>query len=183
MSDQSTPSQTANQTMMLPALGKIPAVSFEMTNIREAERRLIEAKTVNPVTYSDLEHCFNESYRDLKRHLSAIGYQISLAEKAMETAKANVLLDTYPEFLQTSGMKKSQDNADLRKAFLMRDVDYVAALDRYNQLQALESTMDGKIKVMENVCRYMRLQMQLILRSGLSNRDYYVTQGKKNEDP
>ena len=179
MGDESTPSQIANQTLMLPAVGRIPAVSFEMGNVREAEQRLIEAKTVNPVTYSDLEHCFNEAYRDLKRHLSAIGYQISLSEKAMEQAKANVLLDSYPAYLESKQMKKSQDNSDLRKAFLIKDTDYVTALDRFNQLKALESNMDGKIKVMENVCRYMRKQMDLILRSGLSNSNYYVTSEKK----
>lgn len=179
MSDSSTPSQIGTNTLTLPAFGKIPAVSFEMANIREAERRLIEAKTVNPITYSDLEHTFNESYRDLKKHLSAIGYHLDLIDKAMEIAKANVLLDTYPEFLKSNDMKKSQDNADLRKAFLMRDAEYIAALDRFNQLKALESTMDGKVRVMENVCRYMRKQMDLVLRSGLSNSDYYVSSGRK----
>jgi hypothetical protein len=179
VSEQSAPSQIVNQTMTLPAMGKVPAVSFEMGNIREAEKRIIEAKTVNPITYADLEGCFNESYRDLKKHLSSIGYQVALTEKAMEQAKSTVLLDIYPEFLKSNDMKKSQDNADLRQAVLMRDTDYLAALDRFNQLKALESMMDGKIKVMENTCRYMRKQMDLILRSGLSNANHYVTSGRK----
>lgn len=179
MSEGSAPSPLNRQTLVLPTFGKIPELSLNMEKIIEAEKRLIEAKTVNPLTYVDLEHAFNESYRELKRHLSSIGYHISLIDKAMEQAKADVLLDTYPAFLESNNMKKSQDNADLRKAFLMKDAAYLAALDRMNQLKALESNMDGKIKVMENVCRYMRKQMDLILRSGLSNRDYYVTQGKK----
>lgn len=164
--------------LVLPAFATIPETRYDMTKIREAELRLIEAKTVNPVTYVDLEHTFNESYRDLKKHLSAIGYQKDLVDKVMEQAKAAVLLDKYPEFLETNNMKKSQDNADLRKAFLMRDADYLAALDRMNQLKALESNMEGKLKVMENVCRYMRKQMDLILRSGV-NPNLYVTSGKK----
>lgn len=173
------PSNVQENYLVLPAFGKAPELRLDLSNITEAEQRLIEAKTVNPVTYVDLEHTFGASYRDLKRHLSMIGFQISCAEKALEEAKANVLLDTYPEFLKTSEMKKSQDNADLRKAFLIRDPAYSAATDRINQLKALESNFDGKIKVMENVCRYMRKQMDLVLRSGLSSRDYYVTQGKK----
>lgn len=146
-----------------------------MEKITEAEKRLIEAKTVNPITYVDLEHSFNESYRDLKRHLSAIGYQIAVTDKAMETAKADVLLDKYPGYIESNGLK---DNSDLRKAFLSRDKAHSDALDRMNQLKALESNFDGKIKVMENVCRYMRKQMDLLIRSGLSNKDYYVTSGK-----
>jgi hypothetical protein len=151
-----------------------------MAKIIEAEKRLLEARTVSPTTYVDLESCFNESYRDLKRHISSIGYQLSLADKAMQVAKSDLLLDKYPEYLESNNFKKSQDNGDLRQAFFMRDEAYLAALDRINQLKALESNMDGKIKVMENVCRYMRKQMDLLLRSGMSNRDYYITQGNKN---
>lgn len=163
--------------LVIPAFGKLPELTLEMGKIRDAERRIIEAKTVNPITYADLEHSFNESYRDLKRHLSAIGFQIAMAEKALEEAKATVLLDRYPEYLE--GKAKNHDNSDTRKAFMARDPDYQAALDRLNQMKALESNFDGKIKVMENVCRYMRKQMDLILRSGLSSKDYYVTHGRK----
>ncbi len=177
MSD--TPSTIDRTTLVLPQEGKIPELRLEMAKIVEAEKRILEAKTVNPVTYVDLESCFMESFRDLKRHMSSIGYQLSLAEKALEMAKSDLLLDKYPEFLDSNNFKKSQDNGDLRQAFFMRDAAYVAALDRINQLKALESNMDGKIKVMENVCRYMRKQMDLILRSGLSGRDLYLT-GKNN---
>lgn len=167
----------SNAALVIPGFGQSPALSLEITSTKEAEKRLIEAKTVNPLTYSDLEHCFNESYRELKRHMSTVGYQIAMADKALETAKSNLLLDKYPEFMKDK--PKTQDNADLRKAFFMRDTDYVAALDRIAQLKAIESFVDGRIKVMENVCRYMRKQMDLVLRSGLSNADLYLTHGKK----
>lgn len=173
-----TPATVDKQTLILPAFGKVPELRLSMEKIVEAEKRLIEAKTVNPVTYVDLEHTFNESYRDLKRHLSAIGYQLDLADKAMNVAKSDLLLDKYPEYLAKNDFKKSQDNGDLRQAFFMRDEAYIASLDRINQLKALQSNLDGKIKIMENVCRYMRKQMDLLIRSGLSNADYYVTSGR-----
>lgn len=176
------PATVDRTTLILPELGKVPELRLSMDKIVEAEKRLIEAKTVNPSTYVDLEHCFNESYRDLKRHLSSIGYQIAQTEKAMHTAKADVMLDTYPEYLEKNDIKKYQDTADLRQSFLMRDEVYCAALDRYNQLKALESNLDGKVKVMENVCRYMRKQMDLLIRSGLSNRDYYISKGSGSID-
>lgn len=174
MSDTNKSSPTGNAALVIPAFGQSPAISLEITSTKEAERRLIEAKTVNPLTYSDLEHCFNESYRELKKHMSTVGYQIALADKALETAKANVLLDKYPDFMKDK--PKAQDNADMRKAFMMRDPDYLAALDRVAQLKAIETFVDGRIKVMENVCRYMRKQMDLVLRSGLSNANLYNTQ-------
>ena len=177
MSDQNAPTPVAGTRLELPSFGKVPALSLRMDRINEAITRLIEAKTVNPVTYADLEHCYNEAYRDLKQHLSGIGYQIALTQKAMEIAKADALLDKYPEFMKDR--PKNQDNAATRDAFLIRDEAYVAALDRFNQLKALESNMDGKIKVMERVCSYMKKQMDLVLRSGLTGKDLYNSQGRK----
>jgi hypothetical protein len=172
MSDQD--SQTS--LMVLPAFGKAPALKMEMANIRNAERRLIEAKTVNPFTYADLEHAFNEAYRDLKKHVAAIGYSLTMAQKSLEDAKADVILGSYADAMKDK--PKSHDTLDMRNAYLTRDEAYSAALERIAQLKALEANMDGKIKVMENVCRYMRKQMDLILRSGMSNKDYYVTQNE-----
>lgn len=173
MSEQE--SQTSS-LMVLPAFGKAPALKMEMANIRTAERRLIEAKTVNPFTYADLEHTFNEAYRDLKKHIAAIGYSLTMAQKSLEDAKADVILGSYAEAMKDK--PKSHDTLDMRNAYLTRDEAYSAALERIAQLKALESNMDGKIKVMENVCRYMRKQMDLILRSGMTNKDYYSTQNE-----
>lgn len=167
----------SSSLMVLPAFGRAPELKMEMKNIREAEQRLIEAKTVNPVTYVDLEHTFNEAYRDLKKHIASIGYSLSMAQKSLEDAKADVILGSYAEAMKDK--PKSHDTLDMRNAYLTRDPAYSAALERIAQLKALEANLDGKIKVMENVCRYMRKQMDLILRSGLSSKDYYVTQGLK----
>jgi len=172
-------STVSRTTLVLPSVGKIPELRLEMAKVIEAEMRLVEIKTVNPVTYVDLESCFGESYRDLKRHLSSVEGQLGLADKALNIAKSDLLLDKYPEYLEQNSIKKTQDNADLRQAFFMRDPAYIAALDRINQLKVLQSNIDGKIKVVENACRYMRKQMDLVIRSGLSNRDYYATHGKK----
>jgi hypothetical protein len=162
-----------NHSLELPAFGKAPALKLDMTNIRNAETRIIEAKNVSVVTYSDLEHDFNESYRDLKRHLSSIEYNLLMAEKSLAEAKADVVLGSFAEFME--GKPKYQNNADLREAFLVKDPAYSAALDRVNQLKALQSNFDGKLKVMENVCRYMRKKMDLIIRSGRPTGNLYNT--------
>lgn len=147
-----------------------------MTRVRGAEHRYIEAKTVNPLTYPDLEHVFNESYRDLKNYLSSIGYQLTLADKALREAQADVMLGKYADFMASK--PKYMDNSHLRDAFLMKDAAYIAALDRVNQLNALKSNFEGKIKVVENVCKYMRQKMYLISKSGM-DPNHYVTTGKK----
>lgn len=163
--------------LVIPAFGKSPALTLDTSKTREAEQRLVEAKTVNPLTYSDLEHCFNESYRELKGHMSKLGYQIAMAQKALEDAKARVILETLPEYMKDKA--KSWDSADLRKALMTRDEEYRAAQDRIDMLKAMESFVDGRIKVMEKVSVHMRKQMDLILRSGLSNADLYNTHGRK----
>lgn len=156
---------TQDKALVLPAFGKSPELKLEMGSIREAESRFLEAKTVSPATYSDLEHTFNESYRDLKRHLSNIGYQITLTDKALREAKGEVILGTYADHMKDK--PKYQDNTDLRDAFLMKDEKYTSALDRLNQLKALQSNFEGKMKVVENVCKYMRQKMYLISKSGV----------------
>lgn len=166
-----------NAALAIPAFGKSPAISLSLASTTEAERRLIEAKTVNPITYVDLEHSFNEAYRELKRHSSTVGYLIAMANKALDEAKAEVILEALPKHME--GKAKSWDSADLRKALMMRDPGYVAAVDRIAMLQSVENFIDGRIKVMENVCRYMRKQMDLIIRSGLSGSNLYVSSGNK----
>ena len=166
----------SDKALIVPAFGKSKELCLEMTSIREAEKRFIEAKTVNPSTYSDLEHTFNESYRDLKKHLSSIGYQILLADKALRQAKADVLMGSYAEYM--AGKPKYQDTSDMRDAFLIKDPAYVAALDRDAQLKALASNFEGKIKVVENVCKYMRQKMYLLSKSGV-DMNVYSTIGRK----
>lgn len=169
--------QPEQHLMVLPAYGKSPALKMDMKNVRYAEQRIIEAKTVNPFTYADLEHTFNESYRDLKKHVASIGYALAMAQKSLEDAKADVILGSYADAMKDK--PKSHDTLDMRNAYLTRDAAYSSALERIAQLKALEANLDGKIKVMENVCRYMRKQMDLILRSGVGNADYYITHGIK----
>lgn len=165
---------TQNQAIMiLPAFGSQEMKELTLGATVNAERRLLEARTVNPLTYNDLEHTFNESYRELKMNMAKVGFMIAETEKAIQLAKATVLIDLYPEFM--TGRPKSQDNADMRQAFLSRNAEYMAAVDRLNQLKATEALFDGKIKVMENVCRYMKKQMDLILRSGMTSADLYNT--------
>ncbi len=168
---------TNDHAIVLPAFGKTPELRLDMGAIREAERRLIEAKMVSPVTYPELSHTYNESYRMLKQHLSSLGYQLLMAEKALQSAKADVILGSYAEYLE--GKPKSAGSSDLRDAFLTKDEAYNSALDRTHQLKAIISNFEGKIKVLENVVSFMKQKMYLISRSGLGNDNLYVTSEKK----
>ena len=143
---------------------------LSMDKTREAERRIIEAKMVNPSTYSELEFTFNESYRELKTHLAIVGYDIATAEKHLSNVKSEIILDRYPEFLKDKTSKF--DNAEVRNAFVQRDPEYQKLLDTVNTLKMVEALMDGKVKVMERVTAYMKKQMDLIIKSGVNTTLY-----------
>jgi hypothetical protein len=169
---------TQEHSLVIPAFQKSNELSLSLNKTREGESRLLEAKMVNPITYTDLESCFNEGYRELRRHLATIGYELTRAETAVEVAKSNFIIDTYPGIV--SNLPRAiQSQASTLQAHLVRDQDYLAAMDRVGQLKAFEALLDGKIKVFEKTCSFMKKKMDLILRSGLSGSQLYVTSGNK----
>lgn len=155
--------------LTIPSFGSSPQIVLDISAIREGENRLIEAKVVNPATYSELEYVFNEGYRNARSHLSVVGYEITKAQKALREAKSRCILDEYPEFLKENKLK---DNATVRDAFLERQHDFVTAQDRIDMLLAIQHLLEGKIKVFENVCRYMRKEIDIIIRSGVDPNKY-----------
>lgn len=164
-------------SLVIPAFKGSPEISLTLSKTREAESRLLEAKDVNPATYADLESMFADGFNESKKVSAVVAYEITKAEKALEVAKSNFLIDTYQEKIK--GLPKSQDSSDLRKAWLMRDVDYVAAQDRIDMLKAIEALIDGKIRLFDKVSSFMKKRMDLLLRSNSSGYNLYVTSGKK----
>jgi len=156
--------QPKSLSMKIPQFGSLPELEITLDKTIEAESRLLEAKNVNPATYADLEYTFNESYRELKRAYAGVTYRLAKAEEAVETARATVLLDKYPEFVRLK--PKNYDNADIRKSFIQRDSDYLKACDYRDQVKAIECLIEGRIKVMERTTSYMKKQMELVIRSG-----------------
>lgn len=151
-------------------LGTLSDIKVDLTKTRLAENRLSEAQYVNPSSYSNLEYTFNESYRELKVGLASVGYKLAMAEKELKLARSEAMLDKYPDFIKDK--PKSFDSAHTREAFLNRDEQVLKAQDRVNMLKAIEATLDGKVKVMEKVCAYMKKSIDLVIRSGVPNNKY-----------
>jgi hypothetical protein len=171
MDDKLQPMQFgAGMQLNLPSFKSIPAMSLDLTPVADAEKRLVEAKAVTPSTYADLEHTFGEAYRALKRHVAIVGYQLLKTETELKKAEGAALLERYPAFM--ADKPKSMDNADTRKSFLSLDSEVSELRDRLDHLKSIEMFVDGRIKVMENVTRYMRKQMDLVIRSGTSTLYY-----------
>lgn len=155
--------------LTIPQFGNLPQMTLDLTKIKQGEDRLHEAQVVNAGTYSELEYVFNEGYREAKKHLSQVGYQITRAEKALREAKSRALLDEYPAFLKSKDLK---DSAQIRDAYLETVKDYTDAQDRIDMLKAVDALLDSKVKVFENTCRYMKKQIDLVIRSGMDVNKY-----------
>lgn len=177
MSDNRLPANTFGDGLAieLPEFRGMPAVRLDLSSVVEADRRetKLMVKDVNPSTYSHLEYVYNEAYRDLKKHVATVGYQILRAESELDKAKAAALLEKFPVFLEDK--PKGMNNAAVRDAFISQDKDVQEVRDRLDSLKMIEIFLDGRIRVMENVCRFMRKQMDMYIRSGIVNPDLYVT--------
>ena len=156
--------------LTIPAFETRPEVVMDFSKIREGEKRIYEARTVNPATYNELEFTMNEGYREAKANLIVVGYELMQANKIIRQIKSEYLLDEYPTFLKENKIK---DNTAMREAFLERQPRYVEANDRLMMLQAMEGSLEGKIKVFENVCRYMKKTMDILIRSGSIDSNKY----------
>jgi hypothetical protein len=170
MSEQ-LPVQGEEIAFKLPEFKSLPAVKLVMNNVKVAESRLHEAQHANPATYSELEHCFGESYRDLQKHLGTVGAHILKAKTMLDKAKGVALMDKFPEYLKDK--PKSMNNAAVRDAFVGQDEDVAAITDHLDTLMGLELLLEGRVKVMENVCRWMRKRMDMIIRSGV-DPDFFI---------
>lgn len=170
MSNQTLPVKFAECVRFtIPEFHTRPAVMLDLSKVHEGEKRLVEARIVNSATYSDLEYSFNEGYRETKKNLSIVMYEILQTEKRLREVKSEFLLDKYPNFLKETKIK---DNAAIREAFLERQKVYTEAMDRKDMLTALTSLFEGKVKVFERVCSYMKKEMDLTIRSGIDSNKY-----------
>lgn len=165
------------QALTIPATDTFKGIKLSMTATKEAESRLDEAQSVSPVTYSALEAVYGAGWRESRTNHSVVGSELLNAQKKLEEAKSDFLIDAYPEIIKD--LPKSHDSADLRKAHLMRYKPYTDALDRTNMLTATLAFLDGKMKTFERTSAWLKKKMDLILRSGLSNSNLYITSGKK----
>jgi len=163
---------TDRKLLTIPEFTTIPAMTLDITAIKNAEDRIYEAKTVNGGTYTELEFTFNEGYRESKKHLSTIGYQILLVKKELRKVKSEMIIDEYSTWLKETKLK---DSNATKEAFFETHEPFVNAMDRLDMLTALESFFEGKVKVFENVCRYIKKSIDLEIRSGVINSNKYVS--------
>jgi len=154
---------------LIPEFDGRPAINLSFTSNYEAERRMVEARVVNGATYSDLEMIMLQGESEMRTNHSQITYEITRSKKTLERLKSEYLIDEYVPFLKETGLK---DSTIVKNAFLQKKEDFIAAQDRIDFLTALESLVEGKIKVLNNVSRVMKKEMDLQIRSAFNGNKY-----------
>ena len=135
------------KTLAVPrGMPNTPPLKLEMDEVYRAEARLHEVSIVSPLTAPELMGYFNTACNLTTKYISWIEYEILVAQKHYELAKATVILDIMPDEVKRfkdSGMKA---NEDFRNALIARDMECSNALDRLNQLIAVKSLLDNKAR-------------------------------------
>lgn len=117
---------------------------LDMSMIDQAEARLSEVRITNQATSKELEAIFNEAANLTTKYLAWVKYEILGAKKNHQLNRATVVLDKLPAEavrLKESGIKM---NEDYREAFIIRDKDCDASLDRLNTLEAVQALLEAQ---------------------------------------
>jgi hypothetical protein len=122
----------------------LPPLTLAMGEIYAAEGRIHEVSFVNETTGTELAGFFNQATLIVGKYLGWIEYEILQAEKYLEEAKSDVIIDQAPEYakkLKDTGMKMSED---IRAALVVKDPIYSKRLEILNGLKALKVFLKEK---------------------------------------
>lgn len=156
--------------IVIPAFHTFDSLKIEINATKLADGRMHEAQWVNPSTYGELEHIFNEAFKELKRNITNVGYLIASTENELAKIKSALLIDKYPDFIKERGSKF--DNADMREAFLLKDKDYASLKENIVLLNSVKTFLESRIKIVENVMQYMRNCLKTYIKPYNSNIYY-----------
>ena len=157
------------QEFTIPEFEGRAATKLSFTNNYLAENRMVEARVVSGATYSDLEMIMADGESEMRTNHALVAYEITRAKQAFEMIKSELMVDEYPGFLKEKNLK---DNATIRSAFLHQKKRFLNAQDRIDFLTALEKLVEGKIKVLNNVSRIMKKEMDIQIRSAFTGNKY-----------
>lgn len=117
-------------------------IKVDLDVIKKAEARVMEIATASPQQALELEAFFILSISSIIEDIADVNLSFKRAEANTERVRSLVVLD-----LEENGTKKAS-NADIRKALVYSNSDYLQALDKMNQLEALLTYLKDKKEVL-----------------------------------
>ena len=161
-----TENSTPGTKMIVPAFRHCKALSLDMVGWSSALSRLHEVQNLVPSNYTSLEFTMQEAWREAKRNAIQVGDAVKRANQNIEEIKADIILDEIPKLLEEKNLAKSANNADFRKAVMAKSEDYKNALIHLEKLESMLLHFESHMKMMENTSRFMKKQMDYIIRNG-----------------
>lgn len=157
----------AGAAITVPAFKDCKELRLSIGSWNIAKSRMKEVQNLVPANYSSLEFDFQEAWRESRRNAIMIGDAIKKAQQNIEEIKADIILTEIPQLLEK--LPKSANNTDFRKAIISKNPDYKQANEYLDKLQALLAHTESNMKIMENTSRFMKKQMDYIIRNGMSS--------------
>ena len=124
-------------------------MTLDMSMVYSAERRLGEVAIVTPGTAPELIGYFNESCNVTTKFLAWVEYEILMAQKHYDLAKAHVILEKAPDAFCKVKDKGIKFNEDFREALVITDIECQGRLDTLNALKAVRVLLENKAKSFE----------------------------------
>ena len=152
--------------MVVPAFRHCKELKLRMGGWQGAMARIHEVQNLVPANYSNLEFTMQEAWRDAKVNAIMVGDGIKRANQNIEEIKADIILDEIPKLLEEKKLAKSANNADFRRAVMAKNEDYKQALIHLEKLESMLMHFESHMKTMENTSRFMKKQMDYIIRNG-----------------
>lgn len=150
--------------IVVPAFKHCKELRLDTSSWESAKSRMKEVQHLVPGNYSSLEFAFQEAWREARRNAIITEDAVKKAMQNVEEIKADIVLTEIPKMLEQ--MPKSANNTDFRKAIITKNTDYKEAMEHLEKLQAILAHLESNMKVMENTSRFMKKQMDYIIRSG-----------------
>lgn len=123
--------------------GQGDPIVIDLKAILQTEARVREVAFVTPDKAGELLASFNVSWRDLHQHTVFLEKELNDANRSLNKIKAVLILDEVPELLKKKGLTNNEAH---REAIVTLDEGYSAALDRKEEIEALISWFQGKLK-------------------------------------
>jgi hypothetical protein len=137
-------------TLLIPrGIPGLSPMSLDMGLIYAAENRLSEVSMVSPGSAPELIGYFNEACNTTTKYLAWVEYEILMAHKHFDLAKAHVILEKAPEAYSAVKDKGIKFNEDFRSALVTLDHECQSRLDVVNALQAVKALLEAKAKSFE----------------------------------
>ena len=156
-------------------------IFLDMKQIYIAYNRLNEIAFVNSARAPELLVLFTKAYLDTHRYYSLLEYELSVANRKAEEAKAIAILDKLPEVSVSKGWATTRSplgSEDIRQAFLAKDLDYQKALDLVENIKAHSVYLKGLLKGFENAYN----SVKKIIGNEVNRPNPYLPISNPNED-